>query len=74
MEAATALHPEEARAVAGVDFRCVHPDILLEKPSHPKFLSVLNNVLDQAMHLDHDVAALAKCDFDLEALGFAIRF
>ena len=53
MEAATALHPEESKEWLGVHFRRIHSKIL-EKPSQ-KFLSVLNNVLEQAMRSDHDV-------------------
>jgi signal transduction histidine kinase/DNA-binding LacI/PurR family transcriptional regulator/CheY-like chemotaxis protein len=52
MEAMTALHPEEAKDRLESLFDAFVYDI--EKPSQ-KFLSVLNNVLEQAMRLDHDV-------------------
>jgi len=60
MEAATALDPRESKEWLGSVFDAFAQETSatlstnLEKPSH-KFLSVLNNVLDQAMRSNHDV-------------------
>ena len=52
MEAATALHPEESQAWFESIFDSFIKD--MEKLSH-SFLSILTNVLEQAMRSDHDV-------------------
>ena len=52
MEAATAFHPEESKELFESIFDAFIQEA--EKPSQ-KFLLTLNNILEQTIHLDHDL-------------------